>query len=215
MAKFAIIGVGKFGFVAAKLLFDSGKDVIAIDREKEKIQAVQSHSTEGIIADATDKQVLEKLGLEKMDAVIVSVGKDVSASILITLFLHELNVKKIIVKSVSEDHSRALSIIGATETIFPEKFMAEKLVQNLVAPNILDYFNLSPEYSIMELTPPGKFVGKSLSELNLRNRYKINVIAVRDVITESLVVNPSANFVIKDSDILVVLAKREDVEEIM
>ena len=214
MSVFAIIGAGKFGFMTAKVLFNSGEDVLVIDREKEKVQAAQPYSTQSIVAEATDKQILGKLGLEKMSAVIVSVGKDVSASILITLFLHDLNVKNIIAKSTSEDHSRILAIVGATETIFPEKDMAEKIAANLISPNILDSLNLSPEYSIMELAPPKKFVGKTLAQLDIRNRYKINVLTVRDIVPESIIVNPPADFVIKDSDILVVLAKKEDVARV-
>lgn len=212
--KFAVIGLGKFGRTLVQALAEDGHEVIAIDRDKERVQEVQSYTVQAIVADVTQKKVLEELGLEKMDAVIVSTGKDLGASVLITLYLKDLKVKKIIVKITSEDHGRIIEKIGATEIVFPEKDTAIRLAQALTAPNIMDFLPLSPDYAIIELAPPKEFVGKSLGELKLRSRFGINVLAVKQLIPEKLIINPNADFIIKDSDILYVLGKKDDLEKI-
>lgn len=212
--KFGVIGLGNFGSTVAKALFEAGHDVVVLDRDRDRVQAMQRYATQAVIADATQKETLEELALDKMDAVIVSLGKDLSASVLVTLYLRDLKVKKIVVKIASEDHGRVLDRVGATEIVFPEKDMALRLAQSLISPNILDYLPLSPEYSLLELAPPKEFTGKSLAELRLRSRFGVNVLAVRQIIPERMVINPSADFVIKDSDVLVVLGKREDLDKI-
>jgi len=212
--KFGVIGLGNFGSTVAKALFEAGHDVVVLDRDRDRVQAMQRYATQAVIADATQKEILEELALDKMDAVIVSLGKDLSASVLVTLYLRDLKVKKIVVKIASEDHGRVLDRVGATEIVFPEKDMALRLAQSLISPNILDYLPLSPEYSLLELAPPKEFIGKSLAELRLRSRFGVNVLAVRQIIPERMIINPSADFVIKDSDVLVVLGKREDLDKI-
>ncbi|RLA99564.1 MAG: TrkA family potassium uptake protein, partial [Deltaproteobacteria bacterium] len=152
--KFGVIGLGNFGSTVAKALFEAGHDVVVLDRDRDRVQAMQRYATQAVIADATQKEILEELALDKMDAVIVSLGKDLSASVLVTLYLRDLKVKKIVVKIASEDHGRVLDRVGATEIIFPEKDMALRLAQSLISPNILDYLPLSPEYSLLELAPP-------------------------------------------------------------
>lgn len=212
--KFAVIGLGNFGSSLVRALAADGHEIIAVDKEKERVQEVQKYAVQAIIADATQKKVLEGLGLNKMDAVVLSLGKDLGATVLITLYLKDLKVKRIVCKIANEDHGRILERIGATDIVFPERDMALRLAQALTAPNILDFLPLSPEYSIVELAPPKEFVGKSLGELQLRSRYGINVLAVKQLIPEKLVVNPGADFVIKDSDILYVLGRQEDVEKL-
>lgn len=212
--KFAVIGLGNFGSSLVKALAADGHEIIAIDKEKERVQQVQKYAVQAIIADATQKKVLEELGLDKMDAVILSLGKDLGATVLITLYLKDLKVKKIVAKIANEDHGRILERIGATEVVFPERDMAFRLAQALTTPNILDFLPLSPEYSIIELAPPKDFVGKSLGELQLRRRYGINVLAIKQLVPEKLIINPGADFVVKDSDILYVLGRQEDIEKL-
>jgi len=214
MARYIIIGAGKFGYYATHTLFEAGAEVIVIDHDKSKVEALQRFSSHGFVADASDKKALEEIGVGKNVTALVSVGGNISASILITLFLKELDVPTIIVKATSEEHGRALEKVGATEIIFPERDMAKKTARNLIYPNILDSLTLSPDYTIIELAPPKEFIGHSLAELDLRNRYKITVIAVREIVPESFIVNPPAAFVITDSSVLIVLGKRSDFEAI-
>jgi trk system potassium uptake protein TrkA len=212
VGKFAVIGLGNFGFNVVKTLHESGDEVLGIDRNKERAQRTQGHSSQTIIADATDKSILETAGLQDMNAVVVSLGDNLSASILVTLFLREIGVENIIVKITSEEHGRALEKIGATTLVFPERDTAMKLAKSLSSPNILDYLPLSPDYSIMEVTAPDGFTGKSLGELELLSKHNVNVIAVREMKPEKMVLNPTTRYQVKDGDILIVLGKRADIE---
>ena len=214
MKRVIVVGLGIFGFNIAKELYESGLEVIAIDKHKETIQKIKDFSTRAILADATDKEVLETIGIQEDDVVIVSFGEDLAASTLLTLHLKELNVKEIIVKAPNEDHKRILEKVGATEVIIPEKEMAGKVAKRLISPNVLDYIPLSRDYTISEIAPPSSFLGKTIGELQLRKKHHIGVIASRDVLTDQIQMIPSADFVIKDSDILVVIGKEKDIQNL-
>jgi trk system potassium uptake protein TrkA len=214
VAKFAVIGLGNFGFNVAKTFFENGDEVLGIDRNKDRAQRTQNHSSQCIIADATDKSVLETAGLKDMDGVVVSLGENLSASILVTLFLKELGVENIIVKITSEDHGRALEKVGAAATVFPERDTAVRLANSLSSPNILDYFPLSPEYSITEVAPPESFIGKNLGELELLGKHNLNVVAVTKLKPEKAIVNPTARYTVRAGDILIVLGRREDIDKL-
>jgi trk system potassium uptake protein TrkA len=209
-----VVGLGIFGFNIAKELYENGLEVIAIDKHKETIQRIKDFSTRAILADATDKELLETIGIQEDDVVIVSFGEDLAASTLLTLHLKEFNVKEIIVKAPNEDHKRILEKVGATEVIIPEKEMASKVARSLISPNVLDYIPLSQDYTISEIAPPPSFLGKTIGDLQLRKKHHIGVIASRDVLTDQIQMIPSADFVIKDSDILVVIGKEKDIQNL-
>ena len=214
MQRVVVVGMGIFGFNIAKDLYESGMEVIAIDKNKEMIQKIKDYSTKAILADATDKSLLETIGIQEDDIVIVSFGEDLAASTLLTLHLKELHVKNIIVKAPNEDHQRILERVGATEVIIPEKEMARKVAKSLISPNVLDFLPLSQEYTISEIAPPPSFVGKTIGEIELRKKHHIGVIASRDVLTDQVQMIPSADFLIKDSDILVVIGKEQDINKL-
>jgi trk system potassium uptake protein TrkA len=200
MGKFVVIGLGNFGYYLAKSLFEEGKEVIGVDRNKERVQRLQEFCSYAVVADATDKSILESVGIEKDDAAIVSLGDNISASVLVTLYLKDLHIENIYVKIISEDHGRALERIGATEVIFPERDLARKLAKSLSSPNLIDYLPLTDEYDIVEIAPPKEFIGKTLAELGLRSKYGINILAVRGLVPEKITMNPGGAFTIKDSD---------------
>ena len=214
MKRVVVIGLGIFGFHIAKELYENGMEVIAIDKSKEVIQKIKDFSSKAVVADAREKEVLESIGIQEEDIVIVSFGEDLSSSTLLTLHLKELNVKRIIVKAPNEDHKRILQKVGATEVIIPEREMAGKVAKSLISPNVIDYIPVSEDYNISEIAPPASFIGKSIAELNLRNRYHIEVIAIRDVLSDKITLVPLASSVIKDSDILVVIGKEPDIKKI-
>ena len=214
MGRVIVIGLGIFGFNIAKDLFENGMEVIAIDKKKEVIQKIKDFSTKAILADATDKEVMESIGIQEDDVVIVSFGEDLAASALTTLHLKEMKVNDIVVKAPNEDHKHILEKVGATEVIIPEKEMANKVAKSLVSPNVLDYIPLSEGYTICEIVPPAGFFGKTIGDLHLRSKYHIEVIAVREMIPDRLRMVPRADFVIKDSDVLVVIGKEEDIQKI-
>jgi len=214
MKRVVVIGLGIFGFNVAKDLYESGFEVIAIDKNKDIIQKIRDHSTKAILADGTDKDVMESIGIQGDDIVIISFGEDLAASTLITLHLKELKVKQIIVKAPNEDHKHVLEKVGATEVIIPEREMATKVARSLISPNVLDYIPLSGNYTICEMAPPAYFYGKTIGELRLRTKYHIDVIAVKEVLSDQVKMVPHADYVIKDTDVLVVIGKEQDINKV-
>jgi trk system potassium uptake protein TrkA len=214
MKHFAVIGLGNFGFHAAKALFEDGNEVVAIDSDKTRVQAVDPHVTEAVVLDATDKEALKSLGLESMDGVIVSIGTKISTSILICLYLHEIGVKKILAKAIDDDHGKILKRVGANEIIHPERDMALRLSRGLSRPNVLDFIPLAEEFDLIQVEPPREFIGMSLKDLNLRAKYNVHIIAIKELVPENFVLVPPASFVVKDSDILIMLGKSKDIRQI-
>jgi trk system potassium uptake protein len=214
MKRFAVIGLGNFGFHATKALYEDGNEVVAIDTDKARVQAIAPHSTEAVVLNATDKEALKSLGLETMDGVIVSTGTKISTSILICLYLQEMGVRKILAKALDEDHGKILKRVGATEIIHPERDMAIRVSRGLSRPNVLDFVPLSDNYDLVQVGPPREFIGKSLKDLNLRAKYNVHVIGIHELVPENFVLVPPANFVIKDSDILIMLGNSEDIRRI-
>ncbi|HOI74324.1 MAG TPA: TrkA family potassium uptake protein [Syntrophales bacterium] len=214
MKRVIVIGLGIFGFNIAKELFEHGFEVIAVDKSKDAVQRIRDYATKAVLADGTDRDIMDMIGIQEDDLVIVSFGEDLAASTLITLHLKQLGVKTIITKAVSEDHKLILERVGATEAIIPEKVMAAKLARSLRYPNVLDYIPLSDDYMISEIAPPSGFLGKSIGELQLRGRYNIEVIAVRDVLTDRISMVPTAGYVLKDGEALVVVGRDRDIEKI-
>jgi trk system potassium uptake protein len=214
MKRVVVIGLGIFGSQLARQLYDKGIEVVAIDKNKDVVQRIKDHSTKAVLADATDKEVLESLGIDAKDTVVISFGEDLSASTLLTLYLKELKVKEIIVKVPNEDYRRILLKVGASEAIIPEREIANKVARSIISPNVLEYLPISEDYTIVELAPPTSFIGKSLAELDLRKKYQLQVIAIRDVLLEKLQMVPRAGSIIKDSDVLVIIGREEDIGKI-
>lgn len=214
MKRVVVIGLGIFGFNLAKDLFEAGLEVIAVDKNKELVQKIRDFSTKAVVADATEKEVMEAIGIEENDVIIVSFGEDLAASTILTLHLKEMNVRTIIVKAPNEDHKRILEKVGATEVVIPEREMAAKIARSLISPNVMDYIPLTREYTICEIAPPASFVGKSIAEIQLRKRYNIGLLASRDVLTDQISMIPGGDFVVKDSDILVVIGKEKDIQNL-
>lgn len=214
MKRFAVIGTGSFGYNVAKALYENKNEVIAIDRNKDRIQAIEPYCTSAIVQDVTDIEALKGLGLDEMDAVIVCTGSQYKPSILVCFQLARLGIKHIIVKAEDDDHGEILKQLGATQIVRPDMDMAHRLAMRLTSPNILDFLPLEEDYTIAQVDPPPSFVGKSLLELDLRKRYEINVIAVKEGESERFVMVPGAGFTIKASDVLIVLGKESDLTEI-
>ena len=214
MKKFAVIGLGKFGFHVAKALYEDGNEVIAIDIDKSRVQAIDPHCTEAVVLNSTDREALKSLGLENMDGVLVSTGTKISISILICLYLQEIGVKKILAKALDDDHEKILKRVGATEIIHPERDMALRISRSLSRPNVLDFIPLSDDFDLLQVGPPREFIGKNLKEINLRAKYNVHIIAIKELVPENFLLVPPASSVIKDSDILIMLGKSDDIKKI-
>jgi trk system potassium uptake protein TrkA len=214
MKRAVVIGLGIFGYNIARTLFENGFEVVAIDKNKDIIQKIRDYSTKAVLADGTDQEIMDEIGIGEDDIAIISFGEDLAAATLITLHLKQMKVKNIIVKAPNEDHKMILEKVGATDVIIPEKDAGKKLAKSLISPNVIDYIPLSDDYMIFEMAPPNSFLGKTIRELGLRAKYSIEVIAVRDVLSESVHMVPQADFVIKDGEVLVVIGKETDINKI-
>ena len=214
MKKFTVIGLGNFGFHAAKALFEDGNEVIAVDTDRSRVQAIDEFATEAIVLNATDKEALKSLGLEDMDAVIVSTGTKISISIMICLYLQELGVKRILAKALDPDHEKILLRVGATEVIHPERDMAIRVSRSLSRPNMLDFIPLSNDFDLVQVEPPKEFVNRSLEELDLRAKHDVHIIAIKKTAPESFILVPPAKYKIQETDILMILGKSADIDRI-
>jgi trk system potassium uptake protein TrkA len=214
MKNLAIIGVGNFGYFLCKALAERGHEVLAVDADEDAVERAARIVSHAVIADATDRTALAALGLSDFDTVIVSLGGHIDASILTTLYLKEMGIGNIIVKAISEDHMKVLDRVGADEVVFPERDMAERLAYRLAEADVLEFIPMGSDYSLVEWAPPQEMVGRSLGDLHLRREHNVTVILVRQVVPEQLVVAPDGQFVVKDSDVLVLLGRNEEVDRL-
>jgi len=212
--RFAVIGLGSFGSYLARTLYEKGHEVLVIDKDKDKVEEAKDFSSQAVWMDSADKDSLQALGIQDMDVVVVSLGPEMESSILTVLYLHELGVNRILAKALSADHGKILEAIGATEVIYPERDMAVRLAQRLSSRNVLEYLPLAENISIQEIVPPEAFIGKKLRDLDLTNRYRVQVIAVRQLVPDQLIFIPGADFVVKDSDVLLVMGEEESIAEL-
>lgn len=212
MKSFAVIGCGRFGSAVAKTLFDLGNEVLAIDGDMDVVDNIAGQVTHAIQADVMDEGVLKELGLSNFDVAIVSIGSDLQASIMATLIVKELGVNKIVAKAQSELHGKVLKKIGADKVIFPERDMGVRVAHNLTSNSIVDYIELSPDYSILEIEAIPKWYERNLEELRLRNKYKVTVMAIKR--GEEVNVSPGPKFQIQKGDILVALGASEAIDHI-
>ncbi len=209
MKRFFVIGLGNFGSAIAEALHADGHDVVAVDRNEDAVERIAAHVTRAVVADGQNLQTLERLGAREAAAAVVNTGEDITASVLTTLALRDLNVPDIYVKVVSPEHARVLEKLGATETIFPERESALRLATRLASTAILNYVRLGPNYSIQEMAVPRAWLGKNLRQLKLPQRFRISVVAVHDVLTDQIL-PPPPDAPLKDSDTLLVAGDDED-----
>lgn len=214
MKKFAVIGLGSFGSNLVKTLAKKNVEIIAIDIDEIKVNEIKDVATQPITMDATSKENLTSIGITDVDCVIVSAGPSLEPSIMIVYILKELGVKKIIAKALSEDHEKILFLVGANEVYYPERDIAKKIGTQLSFSNLLDYLPIESGFVIQEIAPPDSFIGKSLGEINLRKKYNVTVIAIKSIIPESTTMNPGADFLIKESDIMLVFGSDVDIEKL-
>jgi trk system potassium uptake protein TrkA len=210
--RFAVIGLGHFGAYALRVLYEAGKDVIAIDMDAESVRDAAEFARDAVTADATDVEALVSVGIPDVDVAIVSLGERMDVITLAALHLKEMGVPYIAVKALSEEHGRILKAIGINEVIHPEKDAAARLARRLSQQDVLEYLPLLPGYSIVEIKAPPPFVGKSLRELALRNRLKVQLIAIQR--GSELTIVPRAEDVIEDGDLMVLLGADADLDRV-
>jgi trk system potassium uptake protein TrkA len=209
---FAVIGLGRFGSAMATTLTELGQDVIGVDGNEERVQKHADTIRSAMQLDATDERALRAAGIQDVDVAVISIGENIEASLLAVMLVKDLGVPRIIAKAVTPLHGRILERIGVNRVIFPEREMAIRVAHSLVVANVLDYIELSRDFSIIEMPAPVEFAGKSLKELQLRNRYGLTLIAIKrksragEEVTN---VAPTADDEILAGDVLALLGSNE------
>ena len=200
---FAVIGLGRFGGSVCKTLADAGQEVLAIDKYESRVNDYKDIATQAVVADAQDEDVLRSLGIRNVDHVIVAIGEDIQASILVTLMVKEQGVKYVTAKAQNEYHAKVLEKLGVDRVVHPERDMGVRIGRSLTSKNMVDYLDLDANFKLAEiLITNSEFVGKSLAEMDFRDRYGLNVIALAHSRQEMVL--PSAGDVLTENDSILV-----------
>ena len=213
MKQIVVIGCGRFGMSLSTTLEKLGNEVMVIDKDEEVINSIANKVTHSIICDVRVEGSLKELGLSNFDICVVAIGSDYKTSIIATVEAKELGIPKIIAKATDSVQAMVLSKIGADRVIIPERDMGIRVANNISNSNILDSINLSDEYSLVEIAPIEDWIGKSIKESEIRQKYHINIVAVKT--QKGLEINISADYVIKDSDILLVAGRNDRISKLV
>lgn len=209
---YAIIGLGRFGGSICRTLVESGQEVLAIDSNEERVNEYMNIATHAVVGNAQDESTLRSLGIRNFDHVIVAIGEDIQASILVTLMVKEMGVPNVLAKAQNEYHAKVLERVGADRVVHPERDMGARIAHNLVSRNILDFIELSDEFSLAEIKVSNpKFFNKSLIEVNFRQRFDLTVVAIRRA-DGQVVVSPPANEIVCENDNLLVIGSTVNVD---
>ncbi|HEX7117387.1 MAG TPA: TrkA family potassium uptake protein [Longimicrobiales bacterium] len=211
--RFVVIGLGNFGSGIVEMLHAHGHEVIAVDREQSKVDRMAPYASLATVADGTNPRALERLGAAEADAAIVSLGADLAASVLTVMALHDLGVQEVYAKAFSADHGKILDRLGVTEVVRPERETAFRLARR-ISMRLLNYTPIAPGYSMQEMPTPDEFIGKTLLDLRLPQRYGVAVVAIHDVLRDETFVVPPADYVLKDSDTLTLVGSDESLTEL-
>lgn len=177
--KIIVIGLGNFGSAVATKLANLGHEVIGVDSIEQRVENIKDKITYAITVDCTDEAVLKSLPINEADMVVVAIGEDLGASVLITALLKKNNVKRIISRAISPIHKTILEAIGVIEILNPEEDSAERFVTKINLKNVIDSLNISEEYAVMEVLVPTRYIGMKVSEVDLRKKYNINILTIR------------------------------------
>lgn len=210
MKSYVVIGLGRFGTAVATELCKLGNEVLAMDVDQPNVQAVADHVTHAVTADARDPAVLKALGVRNFDCAIVAVGDDIGTSALITLSLKEMGLPQVVCKAKSYVHQRVLEKIGADRVVFPEHETGVKLAQNLTHSSVLNFIELSDDYGIVEVKTPKVWWGKTIREVDVRNKYHVNIIAIRDGTNGEINVSHGGDYILRGTDLLLLLGEDAD-----
>ncbi len=226
MAKYAVIGLGRFGWTIATTLADNGIEVIAIDKDAKLIDEVKDKVALAACLDATDEDALRSMFVQDTDAVILAIGSSIQESILTCAILKKIGVGYIHAKVENHLHAKILEFMGVQKIYLPEELIGEQLAKTLISKNILEYINLTSGHIMAEVVAPGEFVGKSLQDLSLPTSRGVNIVAIKynylNVTEEGkneieVRINdmPGANDIIREGDILIILGPKGNVDKLI
>lgn len=212
MKQFIVLGLGRFGSAVATTLVELGQEVLGVDNDEEKVDELKDKITQAVQADITEERALKELGVSNFDTAIVAIGSNLETSILVNMMLKEMGLKYIIAKAQNNLHAKVLEKIGVDKIVFPERDMGRRIANNLVTPNIKNYIELEPDYSIIEIEALPEFVNKILGQLDLQNKYGINVLAIKR--GTNFNISPRVKDVIKKDDFLIVIGETKRITEL-
>jgi len=212
MKKIAVIGLGRFGSTLVKELAKMRFETLAIDEDEEKINEVTDFVTHALILDSTNINALADAGLNTFDTVVVGIGQNVQASILTTLLLKEIGAKNVIARAINSYHGMILEKIGADKIVYPEQETGIKLAKIIATPMLIDYIEMADGFAIVEINAPENMHGKTLSELQLRTKHGINVVAIKRGAQTSKI--PSADDKIEKNDILLISGPIDNISKL-
>ncbi len=210
--QFVVIGCGRFGTSVALKLNELGSEVMVVDNNEEIIQEISEYVTHAVQADATDENTIRSLGIRNFDVAVVTIGSDIQSSILITLMCKELGVKYVVAKAQNELHAKVLYKIGADRVVFPEREMGIRIAKNLVYDNILDYVELDPRNGIAEIIAPEEWIGSTIKELDIRNKYHLNILGIKHGADLDVQFNPDDE--ITEGTVLIVIGGNTDINKL-
>lgn len=215
MRTFGVIGLGRFGVSVTMQLFKMGYEVLAIDKNIDRVNAMADYATTALCGDAKDENVLKNIGIRNCDCVIVAIGNDLTDSILTTLLLKEFDIKQIVCRARDNQHKKVLKKIGADNVVIPEQETGIKTAVNLVSGRLIDMIDLSDEFGIADIIVPSVWVGKSINALSIRKRYGINIVAIKSQTDKHEVnISPSPEYIFKDKDIVVLVGRSDIINEL-
>lgn len=210
--EYGVFGLGKFGMAVAVALAESGNSVIAVDMDPDRVDAAAETVTCAVLADVTEPDVLDNLGISNLDCVIIGVSTNMQASIMATILTKEKGVRFVVAKAENEIHKHILEKVGADKIVFPEAEMGTRLARNLMGGEFVDLVELSKEFSMVEMPVPEIWIGKSLRELDARGSYGLNIIGVKR--GDNLKVNLNPENPMEKEMTLVIVGKNVDLAKI-
>ena len=213
MKSVLVIGIGRFGRHLCEKLSRLGNEVMIVDRDEAIVTELADSVTSAKICDCTDENVLRALGVQNFDICFVCIGSDFASSLLITSMLKDLGAKRIIAKASAEMHMRLLLRNGADEVVYPERDSAERIATRTSASHVFDYIELTDEHAIYEIPPLASWIGRTIKDLDVRNIYRINILAVKT--GEHLRPLPGADYTFTGHEHILALAAREDAKRLL
>jgi trk system potassium uptake protein TrkA len=205
--QYIVVGLGRFGRAIAETLCQDGAEVLGVDNKMDMVERMRDELTQTIQMDAMDRDALETLGVQDFDIVFVTMGSDIRASGTIVLLLKELGARRVIAKAHDEFHGRMLEKLGADQVLFPERDMGRRVAHSLISGNVIEYMELSTQYSMAEIRPKPEWIGKTLEALAMRSRMDINVVAIRN--GDSVNAMPQPDTRISEGDVMLVVISEQ------
>lgn len=214
MDSFLVIGAGRFGRSVAVELHKMKQDVLVVDKNEENIASIVDKVPNVIIGDVRDEAVLRSLGVQNFSCVVVAIASNLESSILTTMMLKEMDARFIVCKAQNERHANILHRIGADKVSHPELDMGKRVAFSLVHKNVIDFIEVSPEHSIMEISVPRQWVGKSILKSDLRKKHGITIISIQDKLTNKVNFSPDAETILHEHDIITFIGRKKNLESV-